>query len=171
MSKSYVDVLVERRDEIGGEWAEEHYVQFMQKSLSTSPALEAIALMMRAVPIQHARILYGPQLPNGKGQEHELSVNSPAEVVFGAEISPGRFVEGAGYLTFGFDLDGYPDHFIGPHPESGDLAVLQIPHKKVAVPVERLAPGQYGIVAPTLVEFFTHCTFASMNEYGHPPRK
>ncbi len=168
----WLDILTVRSAEIDGERAEEWNVKYMIKHVNPCPARDAIAIMMQQFPIEHAGIHFGPPLPNGLGPEHEMSVYGPLSVMHEATgLRPGGFVAQAGYIPFASDADLYDAHYLGPHPDTGELTVLQIFRKEVKGPCDTLSKGQYLVHAPTLAEFFKECVFAPQVEYGHLPRK
>lgn len=168
----WLDILAARSDEIDGEWAETPWVEYMLEQVHSCPALDAIGLMMRRFPIVHAGLLYGPPLPNGLGPEHEMAVLGPVAVVHHAKnLRPGGFISMAGYIPFASDSDLKDPHFLGPHPESRELTVLQVFRRKIKGPCKELCEGQYLVHTPTLAAFFQKCIFAPKAKYGHPPRK
>jgi hypothetical protein len=168
----WLEILTARSAEIDGERVEEWDVRYMLRHVNPCPALDALAIMMQRFPIVHARLFFGPPLSNGLGLEHEMSLCDPVALVCDVKgMRPAGFVAQAGYMPFASDADLYDGHYLGPHPDTGELTVLQIFRKKVKGPCDKLSKGQYLVHTPTLADFFRECIFAPQVKYGHPPRK
>lgn len=168
----WFDILKKRVAEIKGDLSEPEWIDYMISNVPPSVARDAIELMLRELPMQHARIQYGPELPNGKGLEHEMGVCGPAHVVYFARtVKPGGYALSAGYVPFATDADLYDDHFLGPHPDSGELTVLQIGRRSLKAPCATLPAGSYSVYCPSLADFCAGCRFLPQPEIGHGPRK
>lgn len=168
----WFDILKQRSSEIAGEQAEPEWIDYMMSNVPPSEALAALEQMLRELPIKHARIQYGPELPDNKGLEHEMEVHDPAHVVyFARSVKPGGYALEAGYVPFADDDDMFDDHFLGPHPETGELTVLQIGRRSLKAPCTTLPSGTFNAYCPSLADFFTNCVFLPQAQIGHPPRK
>jgi hypothetical protein len=168
----WFDVLKAREGEIDGEREPSEWIDYMMSNMPPSGALSAMEKMLRQLPIMHARLQYGPELPDNKGLEHEMGVHGPAHVVyFARSVTPGGYALEAGYVPFADDDDMFDDHFLGPHPETGELTVLQIGRRSLKAPCTVLPQGSYNAYCPSLLEFFTNCVFLPRVTVGHPPRK
>lgn len=169
---AWLEVLELRRHEIKGTQIETEWIRHLERHLPACPARNAIVELFRHFPILHAGIFIGPPLPHGAGPEHEMSVMDPGLIdAYAHDLRPGGYVSGAGYLAFGSDADGKDPHFIGPHPNTGELTVLQIFRSRVKRRIHILDKDQYTAHSPSLSIFFQECTFGPPVEYGHPPRK
>lgn len=168
----WFDILRQRSSEIAGEQAEPEWIDYMMSNVPPSEALAALEQMLRELPMQHTVIHFGPELPRGKGLEHEMSVHGPAHVVYFARtVRPGAYALDAGYVPFASDDDMFDDHFLGPHPDSGELTVLQIGRRSLKAPCTKLPSGTFNAYCPSLADFFTNCVFLPQAKIGHPPRK
>ena len=169
---NWFDILKSRSSEINGEHSEPEWIDYMMSNIPHSDARSALEMMLRELPLQHAGMQYGPELPGGKGLEHQMSVCGPAHVVyFARSVKPGGYALDGGYVPFATDDDLHDDHFLGPHPDSGALTILQIGRRSLNAPCTALPPGSYNAYCPTLAEFFTNCVFLPEATIGHVLRK
>lgn len=185
----WLEVLKARRHEIEGDWTEKGEFDWFaglgvivdceaSRAFVDCEASRAIVAMMREVPIAGVAIQIGPPLGDTGELEHHLSVRSLVGVYnFATDFVPGMYISTAGFRPFARDLDLCDDHFLGPHPETGELTVVQIYHRKlkpgkrIKAPVTSLRMDQCHVHTPTLKEFFETCRFMPRVKMGRPPRK